>query len=61
MEETGEPDENHRLSISHWQLSHMHGWDMNPDSGERHVAVRGNALDHTAIRAGPMCVYVGNR
>ena len=29
------------------------GWDLNPDSGGRQLAVSGKALDHTAIRAGP--------
>ena len=30
-----------------------HGWDTNPDSGERQLAVSGNALDHRAIGAVP--------
>ena len=35
-------------------------WDSNPCSGERQLAVCGNALDHTAIRAGPqMLVRIG--
>ena len=29
------------------------GWDLNLDSGERQLAVSGNALDQKAIRAGP--------
>ena len=28
-------------------------WDSILESGERQLAVSGNALDHTAIRAGP--------
>ena len=50
LEETGVPGENHRLTPSHWQLSH---WDLNSGTGERQLVVSGNALDHTAIRAGP--------
>ena len=30
------------------------GWDSNLGCGERQLAVSGNALDHTAIRAGPL-------
>ena len=56
MEETAVPSQNHRLTPSHWQFSHMPWWNLNPDSGERQLAVSGNALDHTAIWAG--LVYV---
>ena len=28
------------------------GWDSNPESGERQLAVSGNALDHSANRVG---------
>ena len=34
------------------------GCDSNPDSGERQLAVSGNALDHTAIRAGPSASFI---
>ena len=37
-------------SEDHWQLSHMPGWDSNPDSSERQVEVISKALDHRAIR-----------
>ena len=41
--------------ISHWQQSIMpQPHDSNPGSGERQLAVSGNALDHSAIRAGPV-------
>ena len=30
----------------------MPAWDSNADSDERQLAVSGNTLDHTAIRAG---------
>ena len=53
MEETGVPGENHRLTPSHWQLSHIPGRDSNPGSGEEQLALSGGALDQTAIRAGP--------
>ena len=32
-------------------------WDSNPDSGDRQLAVSGNALDHTAIKAGPLVLW----
>ena len=40
----------HRLTPSHWQLSHMpYSRDSNPDCGatDRYIVVSGNALDHT--------------
>ena len=37
----------------HWQLSCYLGWDPNPNSGKRQLAVSGNASDHTIIRADP--------
>ena len=33
------------------------GWDSNPGSGERQIAVNGDALDHTAIR-GKAIIYL---
>ena len=52
-EETEVPTENHRLTLSHWQLSHIPGQDSNLGSSERQLAVSGNTLDHSAIRSGP--------
>ena len=51
----GVPGENHPLTPSHWQLSHMpYGrCNLNLGSSKRHLAASGNVLDHTAIRAGP--------
>ena len=48
VEETGVPGEIHRLTPSHWQLSHMPALVPNLASGERQLAVSGNALDHSA-------------
>ena len=49
------PSKNNSLTPSHWQLSYMPGRDSTSGSGERQLAVSGNAFNHTAIRAGP-CV-----
>ena len=56
VEETGVPDENHRLTLSHRQLFHLPrlGFEPYSYSGERQSAPSGGALDHTAIRAAPM-------
>ena len=51
--ETRVPSENHRLPQVTGNILTCHGWDSNLDSGERQLAVSGNALDHTARRAGP--------
>ena len=48
-----ETDENRQLIPSHWQPFYTPGRDSNRDSGERRVAVSGNAIDHKDIRAGP--------
>ena len=46
------------LPQSHLQPSYMPRGDFEP-SGERQLAVSGNALDHTTIRDGPRClIYV---
>ena len=52
VEETGGPCEKHRLTPSPGNFVTCPGWDWNPGSGDRQLAVSGNALDHTAIRAG---------
>ena len=55
-EETRVPGEKTRLTPSHWQLSHMPGWDSNLDSGDRQPEVSGSTLDHSAITAVPSTV-----
>ena len=56
FQETSAPGENHRLTPSHWQLSRMPGWNSKPGSDESQLAVSGNALDRTAIRASPLSI-----
>ena len=53
MDKTIVPSNNHRITPSHWHCTHLPCKDSNPGSGKRQLAVSGNALDHTAIGAGP--------
>ena len=55
MEETGVPGENHCLTQSYWQLSHMRHYAPNKIQTRavlRQLAVNGNAKDHLAIKTG---------
>ena len=49
----GGPGENHFITPSHWQHSHMPLLEFELCSGEGQLAVSGNALDHASIRADP--------
>ena len=53
VDKTIVPSNNHRITPSHWHCTHLPCKDSNPGSGKRQLAVSGNALDHTAIGAGP--------
>ena len=56
VEERGEPGKKHSLSIQSQVTGNFpacSGRDSNMGSGKRQLAVSGNALDQTAIRAGP--------
>ena len=49
--ETGVPGENHCLTPITSNVFTYSGWDSNPGSDERQLAVSGNALDHMTTRA----------
>ena len=57
VEETREADENHRLTQVTGNFLTCPGQDSYTGSCERQLAVIGNALDHTAIRAGPVASW----